>query len=180
MITHNKRKFEESKSFLPTLRRIDKDLKELQSSNPKEVVREKMKEALKVIDGHIVVETVALCCEGLKGLPGPFDLFKIKKFDVKDLANMVIKSGNTRAKAISCICFANSPSEMYFFEGSCDGTIVQPRGETEFDWDKIFQPKGFKKTYAEMTIKEKNQISMRKIAFDKLLNFLHKKYSFAI
>ena len=41
------------------------------------------------------------------------------------------------------------------------GTIVAPRGQSTFGWDNIFQPKGYEKTYGEMTLDEKNTLSHR-------------------
>jgi len=52
--------------------------------------------------------------------------------------------------------------------------IVEPKGENGFGWDKIFQPEGFEKTFAEMSMEEKNEISMRKKAFQKLKRYLRK------
>jgi len=61
----------------------------------------------------------------------------------------------------------------YFFEGSCDGRIIQvQRGEQGFGYDPVFVPLGADKTFAEMTMNEKNQYSHRKKAADKLVLFL--------
>jgi len=49
---------------------------------------------------------------------------------------------------------------------------VPARGPTNFGWDPVFQPKGWKKTYAEMTKDEKNGLSHRYKALDKLLSWL--------
>lgn len=59
------------------------------------------------------------------------------------------------------------------FEGILDGEIISDkRGAKGFGYDPIFIPKGFDKTLAEMTIEEKNKISHRAIAFQKLNKFL--------
>ena len=42
------------------------------------------------------------------------------------------------------------------------------RGNKGFGWDVFFVPEGYKKTYAEMESEEKNAISHRKIALEKL------------
>ena len=42
------------------------------------------------------------------------------------------------------------------------------RGSNGFGWDVIFIPKGYEQTYGEMAAKEKNSISHRKRALDKL------------
>lgn len=59
------------------------------------------------------------------------------------------------------------------FEGFVDGNIVRPRGES-FGWDPIFEPLGHKKTFGEMCAEEKNLISHRKKALDKLKEHLIK------
>ena len=46
------------------------------------------------------------------------------------------------------------------------------RGDAGFGWDPIFIPEGKKKTFAQMTAEEKNSLSMRKIALEKLKNKL--------
>lgn len=46
------------------------------------------------------------------------------------------------------------------------------RGPAVFGWDPVFQPKGWSKTYAEMTKEEKNQLSHRYKALDKLRSWL--------
>ena len=65
-------------------------------------------------------------------------------------------------------------SKIHFFEGEIKGTIVNPRGKTDFGWDPIFQPNGHKKTFGEMTKEEKNKISHRKVAVEKLKEHLLK------
>ena len=64
---------------------------------------------------------------------------------------------------------------IYFFEGSIKGTIISPIGKSGFSWDPIFQPDGFSKSFAELTQEEKNEISMRRIALNKLKEFMGAK-----
>src|SRR5271170_3875053 len=52
------------------------------------------------------------------------------------------------------------------------GDIVPARGPNHFGWDPVFQPKGWEKTYAEMTKEEKNSLSHRYKALDKLRSWL--------
>jgi inosine triphosphate pyrophosphatase len=54
---------------------------------------------------------------------------------------------------------------------------VNARGPTLFGWDPIFQPKGWDKTFAEMTKDEKNGISHRYLALDKLRTWLEAQTS---
>ena len=58
-------------------------------------------------------------------------------------------------------------------EGITEGIIIEaPKGNFGFGYDPIFQPNGFNKTYAEMSLEEKNKISHRAKAFQKLIELL--------
>jgi len=62
----------------------------------------------------------------------------------------------------------------YFFEGTVEGTIRHERsGKEGFGYDPIFQPDGYNITFAEMRLDEKNSISHRGIAMEKLIRFLN-------
>jgi XTP/dITP diphosphohydrolase len=59
------------------------------------------------------------------------------------------------------------------FEGVLRGTILpEKKGEFGFGYDPVFQPLGYSKTLAEMDMNEKNKISHRAIAVEKLASFL--------
>lgn len=61
----------------------------------------------------------------------------------------------------------------YLFEGICKGRITaEQKGLKGFGYDPIFIPEGADKTFAEMTMDEKNQYSHRKKAISKLIDFL--------
>jgi XTP/dITP diphosphohydrolase len=63
--------------------------------------------------------------------------------------------------------------QEHFFEGTVEGTIRTERsGAKGFGYDPIFQPDGYDITFAEMGMDEKNAISHRAIAMEKLLTFL--------
>ena len=54
----------------------------------------------------------------------------------------------------------------------CGTLAYEPRGEGGFGWDDIFIPDGYNYTFAEMDKEEKDRISMRKLALDKLQKFV--------
>jgi XTP/dITP diphosphohydrolase len=65
------------------------------------------------------------------------------------------------------------------FEGVIKGHITYEKNGSEgFGYDPIFQPDGYEKTFAEMTMEEKNEISHRGLAVKKLINYLLNKYNF--
>lgn len=61
----------------------------------------------------------------------------------------------------------------HFFEGTVEGSIRNERsGSGGFGYDPIFEPLGYAVTFAEMSMEEKNAISHRGRAVDKLVSFL--------
>ncbi len=68
-----------------------------------------------------------------------------------------------------------APSVVKTFEGVVQGKIThEKRGENGFGYDPIFIPNGFSKTFAEMTLEEKGQISHRKKAVEKFIQWMEK------
>lgn len=66
-------------------------------------------------------------------------------------------------------------NQSYLFEGICKGMIInEPHGSGGFGYDAVFIPEGSNKTFAEMTMEEKNVFSHRRKATDKLIKFLNK------
>ena len=63
------------------------------------------------------------------------------------------------------------------FEGRIRGLILEnKKGTMGFGYDSIFKPEGFDKSFAEMSLREKNRISHRTIAVNNLIQFLQEKY----
>lgn len=59
------------------------------------------------------------------------------------------------------------------FEGIVEGKITEEkRGSNGFGYDPIFQPNGYASTFGEMSLKEKNKISHRSIAINKMVQYL--------
>jgi len=64
--------------------------------------------------------------------------------------------------------------QEYVFEGICEGRIVDDQqGNKGFGYDPVFMPDGADKTFAEMTMEEKNAFSHRRKATDQLIAFLN-------
>jgi XTP/dITP diphosphohydrolase len=63
--------------------------------------------------------------------------------------------------------------KQYMFEGICKGKIIEAQqGNDGFGYDPIFVPDGSGKTFAQMSLEEKNIYSHRRKATDKLIEFL--------
>lgn len=76
------------------------------------------------------------------------------------------------ARFVTVICLRHNDKTMYF-EGEVKGLIADyPRGDKGFGYDPIFIPDGHDRTFAEMESEEKNAISHRKRAVEKMLEFI--------
>ena len=77
-----------------------------------------------------------------------------------------------RFKTVICLFTEAGPK---FFDGIAEGEILLKRtGKDGFGYDPIFRPEGFDKSFAEMSIAQKNEISHRGIAVRKLIKELEK------
>lgn len=91
----------------------------------------------------------------------------------KLLKNLKNKS-NRKAQFRTAIAL-NIQGKQFIFEGICKGDIlIEKQGESGFGYDPIFIPKGFNKSFAEMDLNEKGNISHRGKAIQKLVTFLNK------
>lgn len=188
-ITGNKNKFSEIKAILPNVEQLEIDLDEIQETDAHKIIEHKMKEALKHHNGQFIIEDTSLYIKSLNDLPGPLikwfmqkleaegiwrisDTNKLDKEKIEQLGEN-LKENTAEAKTI--IGYAEDKENIHFFEGSIKGHIVKPTGETNFGWDPIFKPVGYDKTFQQMTKEEKNKISMRRMAVEKLKEFLSKK-----
>jgi XTP/dITP diphosphohydrolase len=125
-------------------------------------------------------EDTGLDVEALNGEPGVKSARYAgddKVFD-KNIDKLLGKLGNNsnrKARFRTVISLIGQGQER-LFEGICEGAIAHERhGEGGFGYDPVFVPTGETRTFAEMTLAEKNQISHRKKAADKLVSFLQKE-----
>lgn len=114
--------------------------------------------------------------EALNNEPG---IFSARYSGLKDdltnlqllLKNMEGKS-NRKARFRTVISLIKN-GETHLFEGAIEGSIrTTPSGEQGFGYDPIFEPKGYTITFAQMDKSEKNKISHRALAMQKLIAFL--------
>ena len=175
-VTGNKNKLQEAQAIMPEIEGLDLDLAEIQELNSQKILETKLEEAKKYKPNcNLMVEDLSLEIEGMNGMPGPLIKWFLKSVGIEGVVKMAKMFGNQKATARLTLGFSNKLGENKFFEGIVKGKIVEPRGESDFGWDSIFVPDGFDKTFAEMGMEEKNKISHRKIALEKLKEYLNKK-----
>ncbi len=98
-----------------------------------------------------------------------------KTFEI--IINEAKRKKNFNAYFQTTIALTIAENNTICFEGIVKGKISKkPLGKGGFHYDPIFIPNGTKKTYAQMLNEEKNQISHRAIALNKLKEFLEKLF----
>ncbi len=87
---------------------------------------------------------------------------------------------NRAAQFRTVICLiwkeADQNTTTHYFEGICKGVITEGmQGEKGFGYDPIFIPEGANKSFAQMSMEEKNSYSHRQKAVTQLFEFLRSK-----
>ena len=180
-ITGNQGKFNEVKEILKDvceIKQLDIDLPEIQEIDPHKIIKDKLNRALETqINSSekigFIVEDTSLYLDALNGLPGPLIKWFEKTIENKGIYKIAKSFGNlnAEAKTIVGIALPNQGGGVKFFEGSIWGEVCSPQG-TGFGWDPIFKPEGYERCFGKFSKEEKNKISMRKKALEKLKDYL--------
>ncbi|MGB1042478.1 MAG: non-canonical purine NTP diphosphatase [Tenacibaculum sp.] len=115
--------------------------------------------------------------ESLNGAPGVYSARYAgepsnSENNMQKVLTKLDNNTNRKAQFRTSICL-NLNGNQFLFDGICEGSILSKKhGEKGFGYDPIFQPKGFDKSFAQMTAEEKNKISHRGLAIQKLVDFL--------
>ena len=133
----------------------------------------------KMLNMNVFADDTGLEIDMLNGLPG----VKSARFagenknsdaNIEKVLAMMGKSKNRKARFRTVIALIMEGKE-YLFGGIVDGMIIPNRRGTDgFGYDPIFIPEGETRTFAEMPLGEKNKISHRARAFEKLRLFLNR------
>lgn len=127
---------------------------------------------------NVFADDTGLEIEALNGLPGVHSARfagenKDSSANIKKVLLLLGKTENRKARFRTVIALILENKE-YLFEGIVNGSIIcEKRGKEGFGYDPVFIPDGKTLTFAEMDLAEKNTISHRARAFEKLTEFLH-------
>ena len=119
-----------------------------------------------------------ICIESLNWKPGILSKrflnnFKSNQACFESIIESTKKNNKQNAYFNTSISLTIKNNLNIIFNGKIDGKISeQAKGRFGFGYDPIFIPKNYNKTLAELSTKEKNEISHRSIAVTKLINFL--------
>lgn len=138
----------------------------------------KSKYGQQLFDMPCFADDSGFCVEALKNNPGVKSKRFLEKFSNNKKAfeyiiSNVVKKRNNKAFFVTAISLTLKENHHITFLGKISGTVsLKPKGMNGFGYDPIFIPENNIKTFAEMSLEEKNLISHRKIAITKLKSFL--------
>ena len=127
----------------------------------------------------VFADDTGLEIDALNGMPGVHSARfagenKDSSANIEKVFSMLGNTQNRKARFRTVIALILDKKE-YLFEGIVNGTIINDkRGSEGFGYDPIFIPDGKTQTFAEMDLSEKNKVSHRARAFEKLKDFLLK------
>jgi XTP/dITP diphosphohydrolase len=136
----------------------------------------------KCMPGFVIADDSGLEVEALGGAPGIYsaryagmnatDQEKTDKL-LEELT-LVSATKNARRARFRCVlALACKGNLLGAFEGIIEGQIAdRPHGSHGFGYDPIFMPEGFQQTFGELAPAEKNQLSHRARALERLRTFL--------
>jgi inosine triphosphate pyrophosphatase len=151
------------------------DIPEFQGE-PEFVLMEKAKFASKKLREPCFVDDTSLCFESWNGLPGPYIKDFLSKLGIDRLPLLLKGFKNKNAEMKCYIGYCEPGKKPLGFVGITKGAIVKPKGKRKFGFDPVFQPKGCRKTQAQMSFGEKMKISARTKALRKMAFYLDKKW----
>ena len=122
-------------------------------------------------------EDTGLIIDALNGEPGVYSArYAGANATFADNVNKVLskmKGEQNRTARFKTVITYYSANTFVQFEGITEGEITNERtGSEGFGYDPIFKPNGSNKTYAQMSLEEKNLFSHRKKSFVLLANHL--------
>ena len=179
--TGNQGKFAELASLIKTdawqISAVDLPLREIQDLDMLVVAAEKLSSGLAIaqkkgLSGYLLVDDTGLSIDALHGLPGPLIKWFLARMSLSELSQLKV---NKKTTAVAqCVLGLGDiiSGECWYFSGEVSGLIKPPGTVDGFGWDGIFYPLTSNKSYAEMSLAEKNRHSHRAIAARNLVRHL--------
>ena len=192
--TQNKHKIEEineiTKEFnMEIISRVDAGVPDVEIEEDGKTFEEnsekKAREIMKLCGKITIADDSGLMVDVLGGAPGVISA-RFAGEGASDLENNEkllrlldnIENKDRSAKFVSVITLVYPDGKKIVARGECKGHIIyESKGDNGFGYDPLFVPDGFYKTFAELTSDEKNKISHRAIALQKLREQLIKRES---
>ncbi len=192
MASHNQHKIKEIEAItqkfgMPVISRDDAGVPPVEIVEDGETFEEnslkKAQEIQKLCGRITLADDSGLEVDYLGGAPGVYSA-RFAGEDSSDAKNNEkllklldgLKKDDRKAKFVSVITMVFPDGEVLTARGECPGRIITaPAGENGFGYDPLFVPDGYDKTFAQLTAEEKNRISHRAKALEKLEQLLNER-----
>ena len=189
LATHNEHKAKEFKQILPqfrvqTLADLNYDQEITETASDLEGNSLLKADTIFRQYGHIVIsDDSGLEVQALNGAPGVYSARYAgeQKDDQKNTEKLLheLKGITNRNAQFRTVITLMGLNDTLQFEGIVEGAIVdEPKGDKGFGYAPVFIPNGYQKTFAELSSNEKNKISHRANAIEKLVAFIEKNPTF--
>src|SRR2546426_1047166 len=171
-VTTNEGKFREVSAKLVEahikLVHEDRSYPEIQTDRLEKVVRFAATVLDDQIRGDYLIDDSGLFIEEFGGFPGVYSSYVYKRLGCAGVLKLLHGARN-RAARFETVFLLRTADDHEVFHGECRGSIPErERGSGGFGFDPIFVPDGATKTFAEMTVAEKNAMSHRAKAVEAL------------
>lgn len=128
----------------------------------------------------VIADDTGLFVNSLDGEPGVHSArYSGDHNDAKNREKLLEKLKNKENRSAyfkTIMYYIDEDNKEYIFEGICEGEISKEmKGNRDFGYDCIFIPKGYDKTFGELSSDEKNKISHRSKALGKLKKHFENK-----
>lgn len=171
--TGNSEKLAEVDSLLDgyalTVEQVNAKGLEIQSDSVEEIAENSAFNAASKTGLPILVEDTGLFIHVLKGFPGPYASYVYRTIGPKGVLALMKRTTVREAYFLSAVSFALPGRQATTFTGKAQGRIAaSARGSGGFGYDSVFEPEGGSgRTFAEMSLHDKNLLSHRAQAVKK-------------
>jgi XTP/dITP diphosphohydrolase len=150
---------------------------ELQTTDANKLVHDKVLKAFEAVGRPLFVEHTGLFVGAVNELPGGLTQIFWDSLQAESFTKLFGSFADpTRVIARTSIAFCDGKT-IHDFHGEVSGQLLKtPKGPRDFQWDCVFQPDGEAESFAEMGPR-KNEISMRRLALEKLANHVKSRVS---
>jgi XTP/dITP diphosphohydrolase len=179
--THNRGKYLEASRITETLgihlKQLNITKEEIQADSLTKIASHAALQATKSTRHRVVSEDAGFFVEALGGFPGPYSAYVFRTLGTEGILRLMHGVRNRKASFRAALAYCQPGKHSVCFNGVVKGVVsLRCKGTHGFGFDPIFIPlKGDGRTFAEMTIEEKNAISHRAIAFKQFSRWFSSK-----
>jgi len=178
LVTQNKHKLMELR---PLFEKFDVSFEttsvekfEIRADDVEAVAHEAAITAYDALKRPVVLDDTGLFVDALNGFPGTYSAYVLKAIGNAGILRLMNNINERAAKFVTAVGYADGDAIQTFI-GVMSGNIARtPAGEEGFGYDPIFVPQGETRTYAQLSLSEKVNISHRTKAFRRFLDWYTK------